>query len=98
MCCVRWASAAVNATEDDTQLIIENDRLYARASKASGKIDKLELDGENLLGTPSSSTGVLYLDCYWFVLKHRKGNDVTGLIKNQYTVGLLDTWKYAARV
>ncbi|KAI3331544.1 polysaccharide lyase family 4 protein [Xylariaceae sp. AK1471] len=64
ICYARWASAALNATEDDNQLIIENDRLYARVSKASGKIDQLELDGENLLGTPSGSTGILYLDCY----------------------------------
>ncbi|KAI1430573.1 polysaccharide lyase family 4 protein [Xylaria sp. CBS 124048] len=63
-CYVRWASAAVNATEDDTQLIIENNRLYARVSKTSGLLDTLALDGENLLGTPSGSTGVLYLDCY----------------------------------
>ncbi|KAI1822819.1 polysaccharide lyase family 4 protein [Xylaria intraflava] len=63
-CYVGWTSAALNATEDDTQLIIKNDRLYARVSKASGMIETLELDGENLLGTPSGSTGVLYLDCY----------------------------------
>ncbi|KAI8633402.1 polysaccharide lyase family 4 protein [Xylariaceae sp. FL1651] len=64
MCYAGWASAVLIATEDDTQLIIENDRLYARVSKTSGKVDTLRLDGKNLLGSPSESTGILYLDCY----------------------------------
>lgn len=65
LCCTGWTAAALNATEDATQLVIENDRLYARVSKAAGKIDTLKLDGVDLLGRPSGSTGVLYLDCYW---------------------------------
>ncbi|KAI1083402.1 polysaccharide lyase family 4 protein [Whalleya microplaca] len=56
--------AKVIATEDASQLVIENDRLYTRVDKASGAMDALSLDGQNLLGTPSGSTGVLYLDCY----------------------------------
>jgi rhamnogalacturonan endolyase len=57
--------AALNTTEDDTQLILSNDRLYASVSKSSGAIETLELDGQNLLGTKSGSTGIgPYLDCY----------------------------------
>ncbi|KAI0014450.1 polysaccharide lyase family 4 protein [Xylariaceae sp. FL0662B] len=56
--------ATVIAREDESQLVIENDRLYTRVDKASGAIDALVLDGQNLLGTRSGSTGVLYLDCY----------------------------------
>ncbi|KAI2626197.1 polysaccharide lyase family 4 protein [Xylaria nigripes] len=64
ICYARWANAALNATEDDTKLVIENDRLHASLSKESGKIDTLRLDGEDLLGPTSGSTGFLYLDCY----------------------------------
>ncbi|KAI1342383.1 rhamnogalacturonate lyase [Xylariaceae sp. FL0016] len=59
-----WATAALTATEDAAQLIVRNDRLYARVNKAMGKMDGLELDGLNLLGATSESAGVLYLDCY----------------------------------
>ncbi|KAH8681587.1 galactose mutarotase-like domain-containing protein [Xylariales sp. PMI_506] len=58
-----WAK--LNATEDSTQLIISNDRLYASVSKSSGAVETLTLDGQNLLGTKSGSTGIgPYLDCY----------------------------------
>lgn len=57
--------AALNTTEDDTQLVLSNDRLYASIAKDSGAIETLELDGQNLLGTKSGSTGIgPYLDCY----------------------------------
>lgn len=61
----RCVHAEVVATEDDTQLIIQNDRLHTRVDKASGAMDTVELDGQNLLGTKSGSTGIFYLDCYW---------------------------------
>jgi len=58
-------AAALNATETDTQLVISNDRLYAAVQKKGGAIVKLTLDGTNLLGSPSGSTGIgPYLDCY----------------------------------
>ncbi|KAI1405285.1 polysaccharide lyase family 4 protein [Hypoxylon fuscum] len=60
----RCVHAEVVATEDDTQLIIQNDRLHTRVDKASGAMDTVELDGQNLLGTKSGSTGIFYLDCY----------------------------------
>lgn len=43
--------AILNATEDATQLVISNDRLYASVNKSSGAIDVLTLDGQNLLGS-----------------------------------------------
>lgn len=63
----RCAYAEVVATENETQLVIQNDRLYTRVDKASGAMDAVVLDGQNLLGTRSGSTGVFYLDCYWLV-------------------------------
>ncbi|KAI2637180.1 polysaccharide lyase family 4 protein [Hypomontagnella submonticulosa] len=60
----RCAYAEVVATENETQLVIQNDRLYTRVDKASGAMDAVVLDGQNLLGTRSGSTGVFYLDCY----------------------------------
>ncbi|KAF5641097.1 rhamnogalacturonate lyase precursor [Fusarium sp. NRRL 52700] len=58
-------AAALNATETDTQLVVSNDRLYAAVQKKGGAIVKLTLDGTNLLGSPSGSTGIgPYLDCY----------------------------------
>jgi rhamnogalacturonan endolyase len=59
-----WVLAALNATENATQLTISNDRLYASVSKTSGAVVTLTLDGQNLLGTKSGSTGIgPYLDC-----------------------------------
>lgn len=59
------AAAALNATENDSQLIISNDRLYAAVGKDGGSIVALTLDGVNLLGEKSGSTGQgPYLDCY----------------------------------
>ncbi|KAI1776968.1 polysaccharide lyase family 4 protein [Hypoxylon cercidicola] len=56
--------AEVVATENGTQLVIQNDRLYTRVDKASGAMDAMVLDGQNLLGTRSGSTGIFNLDCY----------------------------------
>lgn len=61
----RSAYAEVVATENETQLVIQNDRLYTRVDKASGAMDAVVLDGQNLLGTRSGSTGIFNLDCYW---------------------------------
>ncbi|KAH8596229.1 polysaccharide lyase family 4 protein [Bisporella sp. PMI_857] len=55
----------LNATENTTQLTLSNSRLSATVSKAGGAITSLTLDGQNLLGTRSGSTGIgPYLDCY----------------------------------
>ncbi|KAI1630963.1 rhamnogalacturonate lyase [Biscogniauxia mediterranea] len=62
-CSIR-AYAKLIASEDPTQLILENDRLHTRVDKTTGMMDVLELDGQDLLGPTSGSTGVLYLDCY----------------------------------
>jgi rhamnogalacturonan endolyase len=57
--------AVLNATEDAKQLVLANDRLYAAVSKATGAVYSLTLDGQNLLGTVSGSSGIgPYLDCY----------------------------------
>jgi len=74
--CVR-ITALLNATENDTYLILANDRLYAAVNKSRGAVDRLYLDGQNLLGeiyyvTPTpggafgeTNTGIgPYLDCY----------------------------------
>lgn len=60
----RFAYAEVVATENATALVIQNDRLFARVDKASGAMDAVVLDGQNLLGTRSGSTGIFNLDCY----------------------------------
>ncbi|KAI8958996.1 polysaccharide lyase family 4 protein [Daldinia sp. FL1419] len=60
----RSAYAEVVATENETQLVIQNDRLYTRVDKATGAMDAVVLDGQNLLGTRSGSTGIFNLDCY----------------------------------
>lgn len=56
--------ASLNASETDTLLTLANDRLIAAVSKSSGAVVTLTLDGQNLLGTQSGSTGIgPYLDC-----------------------------------
>jgi rhamnogalacturonan endolyase len=70
-------SGVLNATQDNTQLILANDRLYAAVNKSTGAIYALSLDGQDLLGTlnyvtptPGGATGSgnsgigPYLDCY----------------------------------
>ncbi|KAF1996282.1 polysaccharide lyase family 4 protein [Amniculicola lignicola CBS 123094] len=59
------ASGFLNATEDANSLVIANNRLFASVNKARGNINKLTLDGQDLLGTESGDVGVgPYLDCY----------------------------------
>ncbi|KAI1142403.1 polysaccharide lyase family 4 protein [Hypoxylon sp. FL0543] len=60
----RPAYAKVVANENGTSLVIQNDRLFTRVDKASGAMDAVVLDGQNLLGTRSGSTGIFNLDCY----------------------------------
>ena len=63
--CIARAYAALNATEDGTKLTLSNERLVASVEKASGAINKLLLDGQDLLGPRSGNTGIgPYLDCY----------------------------------
>lgn len=59
------ACAWLNATQTNTSLTISNERLVASVSKSRGYVNKLTLDGQNLLGTENGNTGVgPYLDCY----------------------------------
>ncbi|KAL4899621.1 Rhamnogalacturonate lyase B [Aspergillus multicolor] len=59
------ASAALKATESDTTITLENDRLKATYDKDRGSIVDLYLDGQDFLGPQSGSTGIgPYLDCY----------------------------------
>jgi rhamnogalacturonan endolyase len=58
--CAPIASAAITASETSSAINIRNDRLVLAVSKSRGTIDKLSLDGQDLLGTG----GRLYLDCH----------------------------------
>ncbi len=59
------ATAVLNATETSTQYVLANDRLFAAVTKSTGAISTLTLDGQDLLGPKSGSTGIgPYLDCY----------------------------------
>jgi hypothetical protein len=63
---VSCCSAVLNATETTSRLTLSNDRFYASVNKTTGGIDRLYLDGQNLLGFPDYATprGVgPYLDC-----------------------------------
>jgi rhamnogalacturonan endolyase len=63
-----WATAAraaLTAVEDDSSITLENDRLKAIFDKDRGSVVDLYLDGQDLLGPQSGSTGIgPYLDCY----------------------------------
>ncbi|PVH78527.1 polysaccharide lyase family 4 protein [Cadophora sp. DSE1049] len=62
---ISCTTALLNATETTTQLTLANDRLSATVNKAGGYISTLTLDGQDLLGPKSGSTGIgPYLDCY----------------------------------
>lgn len=62
---VATTQAFLNAFESSTHLTIENSRLKASVEKASGAIDLLTLDSQDLLGIRNGSTGIgPYLDCY----------------------------------
>lgn len=59
------AAAALNVSQTDTSITLGNDRLTAIFSKDAGRVVDLFLDGQDLLGPASGSSGVgPYLDCY----------------------------------
>lgn len=59
------ALASLDLTQNKTSITLGNDRLTAVLSRESGQIVDLSLDGKDLLGPKSGSTGVgPYLDCY----------------------------------
>ncbi len=58
-----WAAiacAAITTSESTTAISVGNDRLVFSVNKGAGTIDRLSLDGQDLLG----SGGRLYLDCH----------------------------------
>ncbi|KAF1852134.1 polysaccharide lyase family 4 protein [Cucurbitaria berberidis CBS 394.84] len=60
---ITWAF--MHATENNSSLTIANDRLVASVSKLRGAVNRLTLDGQNLLGSESGNVGIgPYLDCY----------------------------------
>ncbi|KAK4497245.1 hypothetical protein PRZ48_011695 [Zasmidium cellare] len=61
---VATVRAALKASETNSTLTIANDRLTTVVDKTSGAVVTLTLDGQNLIGTRSGSTGIgPYLDC-----------------------------------
>jgi rhamnogalacturonan endolyase len=57
--------AFLNASQSNSSLTIANARLTASVAKSGGYISTLTLDGQDLLGKKSGSTGIgPYLDCY----------------------------------
>ncbi|CAG8895029.1 unnamed protein product [Penicillium egyptiacum] len=59
------AATALHVAENQTYITLANDRLTAVLQKSVGQIVDLTLDGQDLLGTQSGSTGIgPYLDCY----------------------------------
>ncbi|CAG8305805.1 unnamed protein product [Penicillium nalgiovense] len=59
------AATALHVAENQTYITLANDRLTAVLQKSAGQIVDLTLDGQDLLGTQSGSTGIgPYLDCY----------------------------------
>ncbi|KAJ5345748.1 hypothetical protein N7452_003752 [Penicillium brevicompactum] len=65
---VAWsagATAALQVVENSTYITLGNDRLTAVLKRSAGQIVDLTLDGQDLLGAQSGSTGIgPYLDCY----------------------------------
>ncbi|KAJ6110365.1 Glycoside hydrolase-type carbohydrate-binding [Penicillium sp. IBT 16267x] len=63
-----WAAvsvAALHVAQNETYITLANDRLTAVLQKSVGQIVDLSLDGQDLLGPQSGSTGIgPYLDCY----------------------------------
>ncbi|KAJ5378413.1 Glycoside hydrolase-type carbohydrate-binding [Penicillium cosmopolitanum] len=59
------ASATLHIVQNETSITLENTRLTAVLDRTAGQIVDLTLDGKDLLGPKSGSTGVgPYLDCY----------------------------------
>ena len=58
-------SNALDVSQNETVITIANDRLSAVLRRSVGQIEQLTLDGQDLLGQRSGSTGIgPYLDCY----------------------------------
>ncbi|QQK48462.1 Glycoside hydrolase-type carbohydrate-binding [Penicillium digitatum] len=58
-------AAALHVVENQTYITLTNDRFTAVLKKNVGQIVDLTLDGQDLLGAQSGSTGIgPYLDCY----------------------------------
>ncbi|KAJ5509906.1 Glycoside hydrolase-type carbohydrate-binding [Penicillium expansum] len=58
-------ATALQVAENQTYITLANDRLTAVLQKSVGQIVDLTLDGQDLLGAQSGSTGIgPYLDCY----------------------------------
>lgn len=95
-CANTWAF--LKASQNNRSLTIANERLVASVSKSKGYINVLTLDGQNLLGTESSNTGVgPYLDCYWLVkvmLERHRDDQLTLSLQKQYPEWLLDAWSW----
>ncbi|KAE8153201.1 rhamnogalacturonate lyase B [Aspergillus avenaceus] len=59
------ASATLNVSQDNDTITLSNDRLTTVFAMAKGRVAELYLDGQDLLGPESGSSGVgPYLDCY----------------------------------
>ncbi|KAJ5167558.1 CAZyme family PL4 [Penicillium canariense] len=59
------ASAALHVSQNDSTIILSNNRLTAVLQKDAGQVVDLFLDGQDLLGPQSGSSGIgPYLDCY----------------------------------
>lgn len=59
------ASATLRIVQNETSITLANTRLTAVLDRTGGQIVDLTLDGKDLLGPKSGSTGVgPYLDCY----------------------------------
>lgn len=59
------ATAALGVVESDSTITLANDRLTTILNRSNGKMVEVYLDGQDLLGPASGSTGVgPYLDCY----------------------------------
>lgn len=64
LCALSAVQATLTITETSSLVTLKNDRLTAIVGKSSGAVIDLTLDGRDLLGAQSGSTGILYLDCY----------------------------------
>ncbi|KAJ5490700.1 rhamnogalacturonate lyase B [Penicillium diatomitis] len=62
---LQLVSAALHVSQNDSAIVIANDRLSAVVRKSQGQVEELFLDWQDLLGPKSGSTGIgPYLDCY----------------------------------
>lgn len=64
LCAFTTVRAVLTVTETTSTVTLKNNRLTAIVGKSNGAVVDLTLDGRDLLGAQSGSTGILYLDCY----------------------------------